>query len=63
MSLLHRTLTKRFTPYHPKFTLSIMPFPDWYVIKPNVEFFIQNGVRGIFQEGVYGTTGGDMAGV
>ena len=40
-----------------------MPFPDWYVIKPNVEFFIQNGVRGIFQEGVYGTTGGDMAGV
>ena len=40
---------------------SIMPFPNLYVLKPNINFFIDNGVRGIYEEADYFTPGGEFA--
>jgi len=40
---------------------TIMPFPNLYVLKPNVDFFIQNGVKGIYEEACYYTRGAEMA--
>ena len=39
----------------------IMPWPNLRVLGPNIKFFVQHGVRGIFEEGCYNTLGGDMA--
>ena len=30
------------------------------MLGPNIQYFAQHGVRGIFEEGSYGTSGGDM---
>jgi hypothetical protein len=35
-----------------------MPFPNLRVLQPNVQFFIENNVRGIFEEGSYPPGGG-----
>jgi hypothetical protein len=43
--------------YVTNFAHYIMPFPNLYVLKPNIEFFIRNNVRGIFEEGNYSTGG------
>ncbi len=40
---------------------SIMPFPNLRSLKPNIRFFIQNGVKGIYEEADYFTKGGEMA--
>jgi len=40
---------------------SIMPFPNLYVLKPNISFFIQNGVKGIYEEACYFTRSSEMA--
>jgi hypothetical protein len=40
---------------------SIMPFPNLYVLKPNINFFIENGVKGIYEEANYFTRGGEFA--
>jgi len=40
---------------------SIMPFPNLYVLKPNTAFFIQNGVKGIYEEACYFTRGAELA--
>jgi hypothetical protein len=39
----------------------IMPWPNLRVLAPNIRFFVNNGVKGIFEEGCYNTEGGDMA--
>ncbi|MCC6442649.1 MAG: DUF4838 domain-containing protein [Armatimonadetes bacterium] len=39
---------------------SISPFPNLYVLKPNIEFFIQNGVKGIYEEACYYTRGSEL---
>jgi hypothetical protein len=39
----------------------IMPWPNLRVLGPNIKFFVDHGVRGIFEEGCYNTLGGDMA--
>jgi len=39
---------------------SICPFPNLYVLKPNISFFIENGVRGIYEESCYYTKGSEM---
>lgn len=39
----------------------IQPFPNLYVIKPNIEFFRDHGVKGIYEEADYFTKGGEMA--
>ncbi len=39
---------------------SICPFPNLYVLKPNIRFFIEHGVRGIYEESCYYTKGSEM---
>jgi hypothetical protein len=39
---------------------SICPFPNLYVLKPNTQFFIKNGVKGIYEESCYFTKGSEM---
>lgn len=39
---------------------SICPFPNLYVLKPNINFFIENGVRGIYEESCYFTRGSEL---
>jgi len=40
---------------------SIMPFPNLYVLQPNIEFFVRNGVKGIYEEACYFTKGAEFA--
>lgn len=40
---------------------SIMPFPNLYSLKPNINFFIEHGVKGIYEEACYFTKGGELA--
>ena len=48
--------------YVTNFAHPLMPFPNFRVIKPNIDFFIKNNVKGLFQQGAlwYGG-GGSMA--
>lgn len=39
---------------------SICPFPNLDVLKPNINFFIQNGVKGIYEESCYYTEGSEL---
>jgi hypothetical protein len=39
---------------------SISPFPNLYVLKPNIRFFLENGVRGIYEESCYFTKGSEL---
>ena len=45
--------------YVTSFGSYIQPFPNWYVLGPNIKYFADHGVRGIFEEGSYGTSGGE----
>jgi len=48
--------------YVTDFSHYIMPFPNLYVLKPNIQFFVNHGVKGIFEEGNYsGGGGGEFA--
>lgn len=40
---------------------SFMPFPNLYTLKPNINFFIANGVKGIYEEANYFSKGGEFA--
>ncbi len=40
---------------------TIAPFPNLYSLKPNINFFINNGVKGIYEEADYFTKGGEFA--
>ncbi len=40
---------------------TIMPFPNLYVLKPNIRFFIDHGVTGIYEEACYYTKGAELA--
>jgi len=39
---------------------SICPFPNLYVLKPNIQFFLANGVKGIYEESCYFTRGSEL---
>ena len=39
---------------------SICPFPNLYVLEPNISFFITSGVTGIYEESCYYTKGSEM---
>ena len=39
---------------------SICPFPNLYVLKPNINFFVNNGVTGIYEEACYFTKGSEL---
>lgn len=38
-----------------------LPHPNWFTLGPNVRFFHQHGVRGLFEQGAYQSNGGEMA--
>jgi hypothetical protein len=38
----------------------VQPFPNLRVLKPNIRFFIDNGVKGIYEEANYFSRGGEM---
>jgi hypothetical protein len=40
-----------------------VPFPNWHVLAPNIRYFYEHGVVGIFEEGTYDTGGGDLVGL
>jgi len=40
---------------------SVMPFPNLRVLKPNIRFFINNGVTSIYEEAAYFTPGTEFA--
>jgi hypothetical protein len=40
---------------------SILPFPNLYVLRPNINFFISNSVTGIYEEANYFSPGGELA--
>lgn len=39
---------------------SICPFPNLQVLKPNINFFLNNGVKGIYEESCYYTKGSEL---
>jgi len=39
---------------------SICPFPNLNVLRPNIEFFLANGVKGIYEESCYYTKGSEL---
>ena len=47
--------------YVINYSHSIMPFPNLYALKPNINFFIRNGVIGIYEESNYYSKGGELA--
>lgn len=40
---------------------SIMPFPNLFSIAPNIRTFVKNGVKGVYEEADYFTSGGEFA--
>jgi len=40
---------------------NVMPFPNLYVLKPNINYFIRHGVTGIYEEANYYSKGGEWA--
>ncbi|AIE83908.1 DUF4838 domain-containing protein [Fimbriimonas ginsengisoli] len=47
--------------YVTNFAHYIQPLPNVGVLGPNLKFFSENGVKGVFEEGDYNSNGGDMA--
>lgn len=47
--------------YTTDFAHYIMPFPNLRVLGDNVRFFVDNGVKGLFEQGGYQSYGGEMA--
>jgi len=47
--------------YTTNFGHYIQPHPNLRVLGPNIRFFVENGVTGIFEQGAYQSPGGEMA--
>lgn len=47
--------------YTTNFAHYILPHPNWFVLGPNVRFFHRHGVKGLFEQGAYQSTGAEMA--
>jgi hypothetical protein len=47
--------------YVTDFSHYVQPFPDWFTLGPNLRFFQSHHVRGVFEEGAYGSYGAEMA--
>ena len=52
-SHVHRNYITNFGNY-------FVPFPNWHIIAANIAYFKAHGVAGVFEEGTYGTPGGDL---
>ncbi len=46
--------------YVTDFAHYLQPFPDWFTLGPNLRFFQEHHVRGVFEEGGYESFGGEM---
>ena len=47
--------------YQINFGSYLTPYPNWYSVGPNVRFFAEHGVKGIFQEAAHNGPGSDLA--
>jgi hypothetical protein len=47
--------------YVTNFRHYVQPHPNWYVLGENVRFFVEHGVKGIFEQGPYQSYGSEMA--
>ncbi len=47
--------------YTTNFRHHIMPHPNLRVLAPNIRFFVEHSVKGIFEQGAYTTNGAEMA--
>ena len=47
--------------YSTNFVHYTMPFPNMHVVQPNVKFFIEHNVRGLFEEGSHTTNNGQFS--
>ena len=47
--------------YTTDFAHYIQPHPNVRVLGPNIRFFVDHGVRGIFEQGAYSSLGGEFA--
>jgi hypothetical protein len=46
--------------YVTDFAHYVQPHPNFRVLQPNIQFFIANGVKGIFEQGSYQSPGGEL---
>lgn len=47
--------------YTTDFAHYVQPHPNWFVLGPNVRFFAQHNVKGLFEQGAYQSHGSEMA--
>lgn len=47
--------------YTTNFAHYVMPHPNLRVLGPNVRFFVEHGVKGVFEQGAYQSFGSEMA--
>jgi hypothetical protein len=47
--------------YTTDFAHYIQPHPNWYVLGPNVRFFRDHHVKGLFEQGAYQSNGAEMS--
>jgi hypothetical protein len=47
--------------YTTDFSHYLLPFPNWYVLGPNVRFFHSHGVVGLFEQGAYQSFSNEMS--
>ena len=47
--------------YTTNFAHYVQSHPNWFVLGPNVRFFAQNNVKGVFEQGAYQSQGAEMA--
>ncbi len=47
--------------YTTNFAHYIMPHPNLRVLAPNIRFFVEHGVKGVFEQGAYQSYGSEMA--
>lgn len=47
--------------YTTDFGHYVQPHPNWFTLGPNLRFFQEHGVRGVFEQGAYQSHGSEMA--
>jgi len=47
--------------YTTDFAHYVQPHPNWFTLGPNLRFFHQHNVRGVFEQGAYQSHGSEMA--
>ena len=47
--------------YTTDFAHYVQPHPNWFALGPNLNFFQQHNVRGVFEQGAYQSHGSEMA--